>query len=85
VKGKEETLVNWIWPGNSKSDDRLWVRMVRLAHWIIVAFAIFGLVVSFIGMLVGGNRELVSYAAVGFVWIALAMLGRGIRYVLLRE
>ena len=77
--------MNWLWPRKLNSDDRIWVRIVRLAHWFIVGFAVFGLVVSFFGMIVGGNREPVSYVAVASVWIALAMLGRGLLYVLVRE
>jgi hypothetical protein len=51
----------------------------------VVAFAIFGLIVSYIGLIEAGDREPISYCAVGFMWVALAMLGRGFRYVIARE
>lgn len=77
--------MNWLWPRTLNNDDRILVRFVRLLHWFIVGFAVFGLLVSFIGMIAGGNREPVSYVAVASVWLALAMLARGFRYVLVRE
>jgi hypothetical protein len=79
------SVVNWLRPRRLKGDDRIWVRIVRLVYWFIVGVAVFGLVVDFAAMIVVGNREPVSYVAVALMWIALAMLGRGFRYVLVRE
>jgi hypothetical protein len=77
--------VNWFWPRQLNTDDRVTIRIVRLLHWCVVAFAIFGLIVSYIGLIEAGEREPISYFAVGFMWVALAMLGRGFRYVIARE
>ena len=78
-------MVNLLWPRQLSTNDGIWVRIVRLVHWCVVGFAVFGLVVSFAGMIAGGNREPVSYFAVGLMWVALALLGRGFRYVAARE
>jgi hypothetical protein len=78
-------VVNWLWPRNLNANDGIWVRIVRMLHWCVVGVAVFGLAVSFTGMMLGGNREPVSYVAVGLMWFALAMLGRGFRYVAARE
>ena len=77
--------MSWLWPRDLKDDNRLLIRIARLVHWCVVGFAIFGLVVSFIGLVEGGNRDPISFFAVGFVWLALVLLGRGFRYVVARE
>jgi hypothetical protein len=94
-RGAESLFVNWFWPRQLNSDDRISIRNVRLVHWCIVGFAAFGLVVSYIGLIEAGDAEPINYFgvgfepinyfAVGFVWVALAMLGRGFRYVVARE
>ena len=78
-------LANWIWLRQLNTDDRISIRIVRLLHWCVVGFAIFGFVVSYISLLEGGDWEPISFFAVGFMWVALAMLGRGLRYVVARE
>ena len=77
--------MNWFWPRHLNPDDRISIRIVRLAHWCIAGFAVFGIVASYIGLIEAGNREPISFFAVGFIWVALAMLGRGFRYVFARE
>jgi cell division protein FtsW (lipid II flippase) len=77
--------LNWLWPRQLNSDDRITIRIVRLLHWCIVGFAVFGLVVSFIGLAMDNDREPFTYFSVTCVWVALAMLGRSLRYVLARE
>lgn len=78
-------LANWLWPRQLNSDDRMAIRIVRLLHWCVVGFALFGLVVSYIGLIEAGDVEPISFFAVGFMWLALALLGRGLRYVIARE
>lgn len=77
--------MNWLWPRELNTDDRLFIRIVRLLHWCIVGFAVFGFVVTFIALVAAGDPEPISMFAVGFMWVALAMLARGLRYVIARE
>ena len=77
--------MNWLWPRHSNDDNRMPTRIARLVHWCVVGFAVFGLIVSFIGIIEAGNAGPISFFAVGFMWVALAMLGRGLRYVIARE
>jgi hypothetical protein len=77
--------VSWLWPRELNTDDRITIRIVRLLHWCVVGFAAFCLVVSFMGLIEGGDRDPIAFFAVGSVWVALAMLGRGFRYVVARE
>jgi len=78
-------FLNWLWPRQLNTDDRISIRIVRLVHWSIVGFAVFGFVVSYIGLIEAGDAEPITFFAVGFTWVALAMLGRGFRYVVARE
>jgi len=80
-----DVFVNWLWPRQLNTDDRISIRIVRFVHWCVVGFAVFGLVVSYIGLIEAGDREPISFFAIGFMWVALAMLGRGFRYVVARE
>lgn len=77
--------MNWLWPRHLNDDNRLLIRIVRFAHWCIVGVAFFGLVVSFIGIIEAGDAGPIPFFAVGFMWLALALLGRGLRYVIARE
>jgi hypothetical protein len=77
--------VNWFWPQKLNEDDRVVIRIVRVLHWGILGVAAFCFVVSFIGLMEAGDAEPITYFAVGFVWFALAMLGRAVRYVVARE
>jgi hypothetical protein len=77
--------MNWLWPRKLASDDRAWVRVVRVAHWCILGFAVFGLTVTYLSLYETGDADLITYFAVTCVWIALALFGRGLRYILVRE
>ena len=77
--------MNWFWPQKLNTDDRLIVRIVRLVHWCVVGFALFGLVVSLIALGEAGDAEPIAIFTIIFMWIALALLGRGFRYLLARE
>jgi hypothetical protein len=77
--------VNWLWPRQLNSDDRISIRIVRLVHWCIVGFAVFGLVVSYVGLIQTGDGEPLTFVVVAFTWVAVAMLARGLRYVIARE
>jgi len=77
--------LNWFWPQNVKADDRVIVRIVRLIHWCVVGFAIFGLAVCLIAMIEAGDPEPVAIFSITFMWIALALLARGFRYLIVRE
>lgn len=77
--------MNWLWPRQLNTDDRLYIRIVRLLHWCVVGFAVFGLVVTFLSLIEDGETAVIAYFAVGFVWVALAMIARGLRYVIARE
>jgi len=77
--------MNWLWPRHLSQDDRIWIRIVRLAHWCIAGAALSGLVLSFAGLMLAGSRQPVSFVAVGLFWLCLAVFGRGLRYVLVRE
>jgi len=77
--------MNWLWPRHLQSDDRVWVRVVRVIHWCVLGFAAFGLIVTFVSLYEAGDAELISYVAMACFWVALAMLARGFRYILVRE
>lgn len=61
------------------------VRVGRVIHWSAIGFAIFCAVVSMYGMLQAGDTEPITYFAVMFMWVSLAMLGRAIRYIIAKE
>lgn len=77
--------MSWLWPRKLNSDDKIIVRVAPVLHSAAIAFASFGLVISFLGMALAGDREIIPYVAVGIMWFCVAMLGRGIRYILARE
>jgi hypothetical protein len=61
------------------------VRIVRLVHWCVVGCALFGLVVSLIALSEAGDPEPIAIFTIIFMWFALALLGRGFRYLIARE
>ena len=77
--------MSWFWANNRADDQSRVVRIVRVLHWCIVGFAIFGLVVSYFGIIEAGDIEPISFFAVGFMWFAVALLGRGLRYIIIGE
>jgi hypothetical protein len=77
--------LNLIWPRHTQQQATVFVRIGRLIHWSAIGFAIFGLVVSLYGMLQVPGGEPLAYFAVIFMWCTVAMVGRGVRYVLARE
>ena len=77
--------LNWFWPRKLNADDRLTVRVVRLLHWCVVGFALFGLVVSLIALIEAGDPEPIAIFTIIFMWAALALLARGFRYLIARE
>jgi hypothetical protein len=78
-------FVNWLWPQHLNPDDRVAIRIGRLLHWSILGFAVFELVVSLIGLIEAGDGEPIGYFSIAFLWVAFAMLGRGLRYVVAHE
>ena len=77
--------MNWFWPRELKEDDRLIVRIVRLVHWCICGFALFGLVVTLIALFEGGEPEPIAFVTIVSLWLSLALLGRAVRYIVVRE
>lgn len=77
--------MSWIWPKVRIEDANFVVRAGRLLHWVAVGLSVFGIVVSFVGMIEAGDREPIPYVAVGLVWIGLALFGRGLRYLIAKE
>jgi hypothetical protein len=80
-----EKRLNWFWPQKLNDDDRLIVRVVRLVHWCVVGFALFGLIVSLIALIEAGDPEPIAIFTIVFMWIAFALLARGLRYLVARE
>ena len=58
--GNGDLFVNWLWPRQLNTDDRISIRIVRLVHWCIVGFAVFGLGVTYIGLIEAGDGEPIS-------------------------
>ena len=77
--------VHWLWPQELRDDERITVRIARLIHWWTLGFAVFGLIVTYIELVETGDKEPITYVSVAFLWIALAMMGRGFRYLVARE
>jgi hypothetical protein len=77
--------MSFLWPRPANRQPNVTVRIARILHWAAVGIALFGVVISFWGMSNAGDRELLPYSAVGLVWAAVAMIGRGLRYILTNE
>jgi hypothetical protein len=77
--------VSWLWPKHLNEQDSAVIRIARVIHWSFVGLAAFFAVVSTYGMVQGGDTEPITYFAVLFMWVALAMIGRGIRYIIAKE
>jgi len=79
------SALNWIWPDARVPGRSIWVRAGRFVHWLAVGFALFGLAVSLYGMVQVPGGEPVAYFAVITMWSSVALLGRGIRYLIASE
>lgn len=77
--------MRWLWPQHVNDESSLLVRIGRLIHWLALSLAVFGLLISFFAMSQVGDTEPVPYIAVGLVWLGVAMIGRGLRYVFAKE
>jgi hypothetical protein len=77
--------VRVFWPDRTSQHGNLIVRIGRSIHWLAVGTGVFGLVISFYAMLQAGDRLPLPYVAVGLVWVAIAMIGRALRYVIAKE
>lgn len=61
------------------------MRIGRVVHWTTIGVALFGLPVSLYGMMQAEEGEPLAFFAVVFMWAALIMIGRAIRYILANE
>lgn len=77
--------MSWIWPNKLNEQATIVVRVGRAAHWAALGVAAFGLIIGFYAMIQGNVVELLPYIAVGLFWVSVAMIGRGVRYVLASE
>ncbi len=81
----DRILTSWVWPGRLNDKVTAAVRIGRVIHWCALGFAIFIVLVSAFGMIESGVTEPITYFAVFFAWGSIAMIGRGIRYILAKE
>ena len=77
--------MNWFWPRQLADGKILRVRFARVLHWFFLGFALFGLVVTAISFPEQGVTEPLEYLGAISFFIALAMLGRGLRYIIAHE
>lgn len=78
-------LMDWLWPSRRNQSNSVLVRFGRVLHWAMVVCAALGAVISFFGIWAAQGGELTTYVSVTVVWVSIAMLGRGFRYILAKE
>lgn len=77
--------MNWLWPKLRVESDSVLVRIARVIHWGMAALAAFFWVITIFALLSAGEGNVIAHLTVTFVWGSIAMLGRGVRYVVARE
>ena len=77
--------MNWLWPRRRTEDPSVIVRIIRVIHWSAIGFAIFGEITTMYTAIQDPATEPLTYFVVSSLWVSVAMLGRGIRYIIARE
>jgi len=69
--------MNWLWPRVANDENSVVVRVGRVMHWSAIGLALFGIILTMYTLIWVEGGDPLTYFAVSFVWVSVAMLGRG--------
>jgi sulfite exporter TauE/SafE len=78
--------LKWLWPVQLNEDPSQTVRIGRVIHWAAAGAALFLIVIT-LTVLIESDEDvaITTYISVALIWTGLALLGRGVRYILSKE
>lgn len=78
--------MNWLWPRALNHNSTILVRTGRVLHWVFIALAGYGMIFGWVAQHIEGGKSAYIAIVTGLIFaIPLALIGRGIRYVLSAE